>query len=181
MKLRLSVLLVFLAMAAASSSAQLGIYGNFDATHLSSKTSLDTMWLYGPNFGAYYNFIHAGPIAAGLDVRGNFLFGNHLKYRSGLVGVRVAVNPPVLPIKPYAQFSVGGGAVKPDSSGPIQTHYTTKFQYGVFGGADITVLPHVDFRLIEVGYSTMTGIGGGSAVPATSLVTVGSGIVLRLP
>ncbi|GGA60255.1 hypothetical protein GCM10011507_09770 [Edaphobacter acidisoli] len=179
MRLRFLVLLAFFALATASSPAQLGIYGNFDATHLTNNQSLT--WLYGPNFGAYYNFIHAGPIAAGLDARGNFLFGNHLKYRSGLVGVRVAINPPVLPIKPYAQFSVGGGAVRPDSSGSIQTHYTTKFQYGVFGGADITVLPHVDFRLIEVGYARMTGINGGPVAPATSLVTIGSGIVIRLP
>lgn len=179
MKLRLVVLLLFFALATAASPAQLGIYGNFDATHFTNEQSLT--WLYGPSFGTYYNLIHAGPIATGIDARGSFLFGNRTKYRSALVGVRVAVNPPVLPVKPYAQFSVGGGAVKPDSSGSIPTHYTTKFQYAVFGGADVTILPHVDLRLIEVGYGRMTGISGGSAAPATSLVTIGSGIVIRLP
>jgi len=180
MKHRCVVLLLFLVLAATASPAQVGIYGNFDATHLDNKT-LTTTWLYGPNFGAYYNFLHAGPIAAGVDLRGSFLYGSRMRYRSVLVGVRVAANPPVLPIKPYAQFSVGGGAVKPDSSGVVPTHYTTKFQYGVFGGADITILPHIDLRLVEVGYSRMTGINGGSTALATSLVTIGSGIVVRLP
>ncbi len=179
MKLRLAVLLLFSALATAASPAQIGIYGNFDATHISATQNLT--WLYGPNFGAYYNIFHAGPVATGIDARGSFLFGNRERYRSGLVGVRVAANPPVIPFKPYAQFSVGAGAVKSVPSGSIPTHYTTKFQYGVFGGIDTTVFPHVDLRLVEVGYARMTGISSGSAAPTTTLVTIGSGIVVRLP
>jgi hypothetical protein len=46
---------------------------------------------------------------------------------------------------------------------------------------DYTLVPHVDIRLVEVGYLRMSAITSGTPAPALNLVSVGAGIVLRLP
>lgn len=182
MKLRCLIVLFVFALSTAAARAQLAIYGNFGATHVSDNSNHTTNWFYGPGVGVYYDFVHFGPIAAGVDLRGNFLFGSHEKYRSGLIGVRLAAKPPLLPIKPYAQFSIGAGGAKADGSAKFpDTNYSTKFQYEVLGGLDLTILPRIDLRVAEVGYGRMSGINGGTIAPAANLVTVSSGIVFRLP
>lgn len=175
MKLRYLALLLLLASTVSVSRAQLAIYGNFDATHFRDNNNSTTNWFYGPNFGVYYNLYHFGPLAAGVDLRGNVLFGSNKKYRSALIGVRVAGSAPAVPLKPYAQFSVGVGGSKYGSGS-----YTDKFQYDVIGGVDYTVFPRLDFRVAEVGYGRMSGVSGGPNSPSSSLITVGSGIVFRL-
>ncbi len=118
MKLRCVIALLFL-LSPFALHAQFAIYGNLDATHDSFSNSSTKVWLVGPNVGAYYNFVHAGPLAAGVDVRGNLLFGDQYKYRSALVGIRLAVKPPILPIRPYAQFSVGVGGARYTGPSPF--------------------------------------------------------------
>jgi len=181
MKLRCLIVLFVLALSTIAARAQLAIYGNFGATHVTDSSNHTANWFYGPGVGVYYDFLHFGPIAAGVDLRGNFLFGSHEKYRSGLIGVRLAAKPPLSPIKPYAQFSIGAGGDKTDSKKFSDTNYSTKFQYEVLGGVDLTILPRIDLRVAEVGYGRMSGINGGTVAPATNLVTVSSGIVFRLP
>ncbi|HUZ97532.1 MAG TPA: hypothetical protein VMU57_21720 [Edaphobacter sp.] len=182
MKLRHLAVLFFIALSSAAARAQVAIYGTFDATHLSDNSNHQATWFYGPSIGAYYDFVHLGPLAAGVDLRGNFLFGSHEKYRSGLVGLRLSAKPPILPIKPYAQFSIGAGGAKADGTANFpDTNYSTKFQYEVLGGVDLTVLPRIDLRVAEVGYGRMSGVNGGTNAPASSLVTVGAGLVFRLP
>lgn len=176
MKLRHFTLLLLLALTPSVSRAQLGIYGNFDATHFRDNNNRTTNWFYGPNLGVYYNFYHFGPLAAGVDLRGNVLFGNNKKYRSALIGLRVAGSAPAVPLKPYAQFSVGVGGSKYGSG-----NYTDKFQYDVIGGVDYTIFPRIDFLVAEVAYGRMSGVGGGPDTPSSSIITVGSGIVFRLP
>jgi hypothetical protein len=111
MKSRRTFALVFFAFltTAVSAHAQIGIYGNFNATHDSLSDGQASFWAYGPNAGIYYDFVHLGPIGLGLDARANYLFGDQYKYRSVLFGVRVAAKTPILPLRPYAQFSVGAG------------------------------------------------------------------------
>jgi hypothetical protein len=172
-------LLFALALTTVAAHAQVGIYGKFDATRLTaSPTVSSSNWFYGPGAGLYYDALHLGPISLGADLRGDILSGSNQDYRSGLFGLRLAVKPPVLPIKPYIQASVGVGATKPTGASSIPLHYTTKFQYQIAGGLDFTIFPHVDFRAVELGYARMTGISTGT--PA-SLFTVSTGLVLRLP
>jgi hypothetical protein len=76
---------------------------------------------------------------------------------------------------------VGVGGSKYNGPSRLQTHYNSKLQYGFIGGLDYTLIPHVDLRVAEVGYLRMSGITGGFPAPAVNLVTVGAGIVLRLP
>lgn len=182
MRLRSLIALLGLASASFAAHAQVGIYGNFSAIHFTDNNQHTTTWFYGPGVGVYYNFLHAGPIALGADVRGNYLVGDQQKYRSALVGLRLAVNPPLLPIRPYVQGSIGGGGARYNSTAIVTNPtFSTKFQYQVAGGLDLTIFPHIDFRIAEVAYGKMSGVSGGSTAPSASLVTISSGIVFRLP
>ena len=164
----------------ASASAQGGIYGKLNLNRFNNQNNNTSTWFYGPGFGVYYDFMHAGPISLGGDLRGDFLWGDQQKYRSILVGARLAVKPPVLPIKPYVQASVGTGGTKASSS-TLSTSYSNKFQYQILGGVDVTMLPRIDLRLLEVGYGHMSGVGGGPSAPASTMVNISTGIVIRLP
>jgi hypothetical protein len=188
------IIFVFLT-SALSTHAQFAVYGNFDATHASLSSGQDSFWTYGPNVGIYYDFIHLGPLALGADARANYLFGNQYKYRSALFGVRASAKVPMLPLRPYAQFSVGAGGPKySGNSGqavatigpllppnPLPINWSNKFQYMIFGGLDVTLIPHLDLRAAEIGYGRMSGVNNGNSGnnPTDSLVTVGTGLVVR--
>lgn len=181
---RLLLPFLFLGFASVAASAQVGIYGDFDYTHYTDHSANASTSFYGGGVGVYDDFLHVGPLRAGLDLRGDFLGGNNYRYRDVLAGVRVAAKAPVLPFKPYGQFSVGVGG--PRSTGALGagisgSHYTTKFTYEVMGGVDCTILPHVDFRVLELGYGRMTGVDGSAVSnPASTLFSVRSGLVFRL-
>lgn len=180
MKLHRLILFLATAILTTTAHAQVGIYGIFDSTHVSTSNSVDpTAWYEGIGAGTYYDFLHFGPVGIGADLRGNLLFGGQQKYRSALFGIRLSVKPPVIPIKPYIQGSVGvGGASQSGFHGGAPT-YNNKFQYEIFGGADLTVAPHLDWRVAELGYGRMTGTGSGYPPSADHLFTVDSGLVLR--
>ena len=184
MKLRWLALSLGIVLLSVSASAQLGIYGKFVATRFSGTEGVGskvTTWLYGPGAGVYYDFIHRGPIAVGADLRGELLSGTQQRYRSGLFGLRVSAKAPVLPVRPYIQGSAGVGGIESTNSGIVGNHYDNKFQYAVFGGVDLTIFPHIDWRLAEAGYGRMSGVGSSANVPASSIFTVSSGLVIRFP
>ena len=164
---------VFFGLLTLRAEAQLGVYGKFDYTRYSVPGS--TVSFHGGGVGIYDDFLHLGPIRAGLDLRGDLLTGTNQHDRDILAGVRVAVKPPLLPIRPYVQGSVGvGGTKATGATAPgIVPVYSNKLQTGVFGGVDWTVIPHVDFRAVELGYTRITGLSANQ-------FTVSSGIVLRL-
>ncbi len=179
------VTLLIVLFATSSTHAQLGIYGEYNATHIpaTSFTGTTAGWYQGFTGGAYYNLLHVGPVGIGLDARGGYGKGQGHGYRNFLFGPRFDVKPPLLPIRPYIQASVGFGGVDVHYSGPPapETHYTNKLQYGLLGGVDFTLIPHIDLRLPELGYLRMSAITSGAPSPALNLFTVGAGIVVRLP
>ena len=178
MRLYLQGILLALMFSTAAASAQVGIYGNFATVHLNGGLN---SWSYGPGAGIYYDFVHLGPIRIGGDLRGNVLWGRDVNYWSGLGGVRLVVKPPILPLRVFGLGSAGVGGVKAAGSlGNLPDSYNNKFQWDVFGGTDFTVIPHVDWRVVEVGYGQMTGTNGGTASTSTGVFTLSSGIVLRL-
>jgi hypothetical protein len=159
--------------------AQLGLYvigsgGTLGASAISNTPSF-TAW--GGTVGGYDNFFGAGPLKLGGDARffvqssGNSnSFGNQL--RGGMVGMRLALNPPVLPLKPYVQAEVGGAS----TNYGVQSNRALNFAYQVQGGVDWTIFPHVDVRG-EYGGGQTTGTLGGAS---RSLQEFGAGIVIRL-
>ena len=181
--MKLYSLPVLLASALAVANAQVGIYGLGSATHTKGQTPAATSspsnWLYGATLGVYDSPLHLGPIAVGGDLRGTFTTGGSQHLRGAMIGPRVSGKAPVLPLRPYAQASIGFVGVRSDPSGNLPTHYTSKFSYGVLGGLDVTVLPLVDLRVIELGYNHVASLS--DATTATNLFNLGAGIVIRLP
>jgi hypothetical protein len=160
-----------------SADAQIGLYGTFDAGKLNSP---NTPWLYGGTVGLYLDHGH-GLIATGFDARAEFLRhgGNSgtntdTSIKSGLAGVRLAVIPHVLPLKPYAEGLVGGGHINV-GQGSARTS-TTAFEYKVLGGLDFTFFPRLDWRVVEFGYGGFSGQASGVHPKSVS-----TGIVFRLP
>ena len=159
--------------------AQLGLYvmgsgGRLGASAINNTQGF-TAW--GGTVGGYDNFFGAGPLKLGGDARffvqssGNSnTFGNQL--RGGMVGMRLALTPPILPLKPYVQAEVGGAS----TNYGIQSNRALNFAYQVQGGVDWTVFPHVDVRGEYGGGQTTGSLGGASR----GLQEFGAGIVLRL-
>jgi hypothetical protein len=177
MRLRWLVFLFILVVSTSAAIGQVGIYGNFATVHLNNANT----WSYGPGGGIYYDAVHLGPIRIGGDLRGNVLWGDQVNYWSGLGGVRLVVKPPLLPFRVYGQGSAGVGGMKASgSTGNLPNSYSNKFQWDVFGGTDFTLLPHVDWRVVELGYGKMSGVNGGTVAPSVGVFTLSTGIVLRL-
>ena len=193
MKLRYLAAVVCFALTTFAAHAQIGVYLNPIAIHASNSVqdtgpfnfydlNSKSRWLYGFNLGGYDDFFHSGALNAGLDVRLSDLHGGNAMLRSFMLGIRVSGQLKSRPIKPYVQASVGVGTTK----APQSTVHTSKGDFGVFGGADYSFAKHVDFRMFEIGYGSLTtissatvGAGGNIIIPAAKLVTVSSGLVFR--
>lgn len=145
-----------------TASAEVGLYAGFSGVHVTSASST----LFGPLFGAYAQ--RGSPLAIGADVRGSFLARNGTQFYSGAVGPRVAITPPLARIKPYLEGLIGAGGVSSGNSSSAHLNYQVLF------GVDVTIVPRIDWRVIEYDYSALAG----ASTSATILTT---GIVVRLP
>jgi len=84
-------------VASGPADAQIGLYGEYNTTHIpaTSFTGTTPAWYQGFAGGAYFDPLHAGPISLGLDARGGYANGQGHNYRSFLIGPRLAVKPPL--------------------------------------------------------------------------------------
>jgi hypothetical protein len=122
----------------------------------------------------YYDRWHVPFLSAGLDARGSFLGTGSTVLNSGLLGPRVVVRPHVIPIRPYAEVLIGVGHTQFGQGFAEQS--STDFEYQFLGGLDLTVLPRLDWRVVEFSYGGLSGLEG-SLHPKTFSM----GLVLRLP
>ena len=193
MKLRSIAAVAVLALTVLAARAQVGLYLNPVAIRVSNSNAdhgsfaflgdnSTSQVFYGYGFGGYYDFLHAGPLSAGFDVRESDLHANNAMLRSFLVGARVSAKPFRRPFKPYAQISVGVSTTK----APASTIHVSKFDYVLYGGVDYTLQKHIDWRVLEVGYGSLTtvssaDVGGGNTfyIPASNQVSFSSGLVFR--
>ncbi len=159
---------VFISMAV---SAQVGLYGEFSATKLNVP---NTGWIYGPTFGGYLDKGHFWVFSSGVDARGAILGTGATTLDSGLVGPRVVFRPHPLPIQPYVEALIGAGHA--DYGQGVAHVSATKFQYQFLGGLDLTILPRIDWRVVEFSYGGLSGLGG-----SFNPKTISTGIVVRLP
>ena len=188
----LSVLLFCLLLPVAA-SAQVGVYGMFDGTRISSLTGtpsvitgkrLDSTSPVGGVVGVFYDFRNVGPVRVGVDLRGSLLqtkrgadadflgAGTHIN--SALAGVRFSFHTPIkiLQLKPYLQASAGLGR----SDFGVGQNQSNGFEYHGFVGVDVKLLPVLDWRAVEVGYGGLSG--NGHNYP---LASVSTGFVFHLP
>ena len=172
-------------LTAMPATAQIGIYGMGSGAFLGTATATQGSLVaqqsgfsaYGGTFGLYDNFLRLGPLKLGADARyfqetssNNNSYGN--KLHGGLVGVRLALNLPLFPLKPYLQAEAGGVGTNYGT----QANDTGSFAYQIQGGVDYTIFPHLDLRA-EYGGGQITSVYGSGNKQA--LQEAGLGLVVR--
>ncbi len=151
--------------------------------------------------GGYYDFKTYGPVRLGADVRymddksnksaGNPTGGSNATSANTILGgVRGVFRTPYGWLKPYGVIDFGrtssnatepnGAYVSSSSPTPVR-QYDSFFQYEVFAGADVRILPYLDIRPIELGIGNMNRFGSGSGSSSAGVKSIGAGIVLHMP
>jgi hypothetical protein len=191
MKLRFSVLVLTLALCSAGAQAQFGLYLNPEVTRISnSQPDTGPFAFLGQNqtsqifggiaIGGYYEAYHAPKFDFSLDLRDAIEHGNNASINSFLFGARVNAKLSNSSMKPYVQLSIGAGRTR----APLSPIPATKLEYDVFAGVDKPLAKHVDWRIVEVGYGSVTTISsylyaGPVAIPAAKLINFSTGFVFR--
>lgn len=164
---RVLLLALFVLLFATSvARAQLAFYAGFSGGPVGG-TGVSAA--YGPVVGAYIQSGRFIGVSFGGDARGTFLSHEGFRYDTGAAGPRLSFKTPILPLRPYIEGLVGAASFNNGSG----TSSMTKFNYQAIGGLDSTILPHLDWRVIEFAYSGVSG----SSVDAKIFTT---GLVLRL-
>lgn len=192
MKLGFLATCLALALLTHTAGAQIGVYINPVANHISNSTAdtgpfaflgdnVTSRWFWGANIGGFDDFYHGKSIDAGIDVRDSIVVANNAHLNSFLIGVRVVGKNLYPGLRPYLQLSGGAGF----SKSPYSTVHVTRGQYGVFGGADYKINRFVDFRAVELGYGSVSTVssdtvGGSSSVPSARMFTISTGLVFRI-
>jgi hypothetical protein len=193
MKLRFLATALALAITTIAAHAQVGLYFNpvFTSVNISTPDSGPFAFLGqdntskmfgGVDFGSYYMFSHQSKYDVGVDLRDTVQHGDSALLNSFLVGGRIEAKPMDHGFKPFGQVSFGFGR----THSPVNTRHITKFEYNIFGGVDKPIAKHVDFRMIEIGYGSVTTISsndfdGTANIPAAKLITFSTGLVFRIP
>lgn len=164
----ITLLLACAAAFAIPGQAQTGVYATFDASDFQTP---NVGWQYGPTFGLYHDFLHAPLIGIGGDGRVNLLGSGDTKVYSGLIGPRLQLRPHVLPVMPYVEGLIGAGHIRIGEG--FATIDTTRFEYAGVIGLDWTILPRIDWRVVEYSASHLQA----NVEPRTW----STGLVLRLP
>lgn len=152
------------------SHAQLGVYAGFSTSKLDSPNTNRTN---GGLFGAYYDNHHFPLVNFGVDLRGAVLNSDDTtKITSVTAGPRAVFHLPLIPLHPYVEGLVGGAHVQ---DGQGTTRYDgTGLAAGFAAGADFTILPRIDWRVIDYSYTRLTG-------PDRYQSTFTTGIAVRIP
>ena len=163
--------LLLFATATPPVQAQTGVYGQFSAAHFNDIPNTNT-WGYGGGFGLYSDFLKVPFGKVGGDIRFQWVRpADNTTLFSALLGPRVSFHVPAVPLRPYAEIIFGPGHFSYGNNAPS----TTQFDFRAIGGLDKTVLPHLDWRVIEVSYGQLNTYSG-----RLRPVTFSTGIVLRL-
>ena len=169
-RLRILFALLFAAFAALAASAQTGVYVEYGGSKVDAPSN---NWIYGPTFGLYHDFYSVPIVHLGGDIRGSVLgVTNTTTLTSGEIGPRVSVHPHVLPVMPYLEALAGIGHYDFGANQPSDT----QFEYQFLAGIDVTVLPRLDWRIVEFSYGGLSAFNG-----TLHPKTLSMGLVLRLP
>ena len=193
MQLRLLVSVLTLAFTTLAAHAQAGLYLNPIAMRVTNSVAdtgpyaflganTKSRMFYGVDFGGYYDLLPGQKFNIGVDLRDAIMHGNNASLNSFLIGPRIAAKPLRYRLRPYLQPEVGLGT----SRSPTTLIRVSKIQYGIFGGIDAAINSHIDFRVVEVGYGSVTTVssetvGGTAAIPASGVLSFSSGLVFRIP
>jgi hypothetical protein len=190
MRLRYVLAAVVLAAVAASARAQVGVYINPVFTKITNSVPDTGPFAFlgegatsrnfgGLDFGAYYNFPRPGA-KFGIDLRDTTVHANNAGLNIFSVAARVETPPLTHGLRAYAQLGAGAATSKAQQA---QIH-TTRGMFGIFGGLDYPLTRNIDFRVVELGYASVTVqnsyiYGGPNPIGASRMVQVSSGLVFR--
>ncbi|HEY3991179.1 MAG TPA: hypothetical protein VGM02_17900 [Acidobacteriaceae bacterium] len=164
-----SILLVALLSFTTAAHAQTGVYIEFGGSKVDAPSD---QWVYGPTFGVYHDFYSVPFVHVAADLRGSVLgVSSTTTLTSGEIGPRVSIHPHVLPVMPYFEALAGIGHY---DFGNRQS--STQFEYQFLAGIDYTLIPRLDWRVVEFSYGGLSAFNG-SLHPRT----ISTGLVLRLP
>jgi len=182
-----------LALSTAAAHAQAGIYLNPIFTRVSISTQDTGPFAFlgqnktsrifgGVMLGGYYEFSHQPKFDVGVDLRDEIEHSNNASLNSFLIALRVSAHPMVFQLKPYVEIAGGEGR----SESPLSPVHVTKAEYGGFLGLDKRLNRHVDWRIVELGYSSVTTISsaiynGPTPIPAAKMINASTGFVFRFP
>jgi hypothetical protein len=153
-----------------AANAQTGIYVEYGGSKIDAPSN---DWIYGPTFGLYHDFYSVPLVHLGADLRGSTLgISQTTTVTSGMIGPRVSLHPRVLPAMPYLE-ALGGVGYYDYGNGQGSN---TQFEYQFLAGLDVTVLPRLDWRVVDFSYGGLSALNG-----TLHPKTVSMGLVLRLP
>jgi hypothetical protein len=193
MRLRLLAVIAGLAIATGAAQAQIGIYATPTFSYVSNSTADTGVFAFlgensksrvfkGFGIGVYDSFLHTPRLDVGGDVRLNLVRGGGAQLTSFLVGGRVAFKPTNYSFRPYVDLLGGVGGSKPAHN----PRSVSKPQYSISAGVDYPLGHHVDFRVIEVGYSSLQTINSSTvntqetALPSSQLINFSTGFVFHI-
>ena len=119
---------------------------------------------YGYASGGYYDFLRRPGLCR--IRRARVRLARQQCHAEELPGGRARLRKPFRrPFKPYARFSFGVSTTK----APASTIHVSKFDYALYGGVDYHPQKHIDFRVLEIGYGSVTtvstaDVGGGGTL-----------------
>ena len=183
-------LLAALACAPALRAQAISIYGTFAPLHASNVQTGSVYTTAGyqeqytsfftPAFGGGVTFgiLPIGPVHIGFDLRGSTHRGT-VGADTAMGGLRLGFKPPLLPIKPYVQASVGYLATRTvNVSSTTNVLGATTVNGGTFGnqylayegiaGLDYRFDHFIDLRVIEVGAGQGINVFGSNSSSTTT-------------
>jgi hypothetical protein len=191
MRLRYVLPALVLAAMAASAQAQIGAYVNPVFNRIDNSTpdtgpfaflgdGVTSRTFGGLDFGGYYNITQGAGAKLGVDLRDTIVHANNASLNTFAVAARIEAPPLMHGLRPYAQLSVGAAR----SKAPQSSVHTTRGAFGGFVGLDLPLNPHVDFRIVELGYGGVTTTnsyiyGGATPIGSSTQISVSSGLVFR--
>lgn len=160
---RVVSLFVFL-LAPLALHAQIAVYAGFSGAPISGASETDRA--YGPLVGVYKQTGHvASLVSIGGDLRGSFLTRDDFHFYTFAAGPRLAFKAPLLPFRPYVEGLVGVGNIHNGGNGS-----NTHFNYQGIAGLDATILPRIDWRVVEFSYSAVSSQSINAKILTTGLV-----------
>ena len=192
MKLRFLAPVLALALTTIAAHAQIGLYFNPVVSRVSNSEADTGPFAFlgdgqtsqifgGVDFGGYYEFMHLAKADVSVDARDAIQHGNNASLNSFMVGPRLAAKPMAFGLKPYIQFAVGAGRTRP----PLSNAHTTRLQYGIYGGLDKPLNKHVDWRIVEISYGSVSTISNSTfgippTIPASTVLGFSTGFVFLI-
>ncbi len=184
--------LLFFLFSSIAAYGQIAAYGVVTGERMTGFTCQDPQGIcsasggvvkpYGAIFGGYYDFRSLGPVRLGVDVRGSVLNSNksattysssvdQIRHYSALGGLRGEFKTPLHILHPYGQVSLG--YMRSNAASVQPTVYQNFMQVEGFGGLDVSLVPWMDIRAIEL------GAGGAFGSSTHSIQSIGVGVVFH--